>query len=91
MTPGTIFPPNALVGDYVLRLDYFPNRLFRFNGNRWIKVEDNVRTNLTPGASDNKTQRNKFITNATTLTTKDRGSIPTLQGLSDLLKPSADN
>ncbi len=91
MTPGTVFPPNALVGDYVLRLDYFPNRLFRFNGDRWIKVEDNVRTNLTPGASDNKTQRNKFITNNTTLTTKDRGDIPTLQGLSDLLKPSADN
>jgi len=91
VTPGTVFPPNALIGDYVLRLDYFPNRLFRYDGSRWIKVEDNVRTNLTPDASDNKTQRNKFITNATTLTTKDRGDIPTLQGLSDLLRPSADN
>ena len=91
VTPGTVFPSNALVGDYVLRLDYFPNRLFRYDGNRWIKVEDNVRTNLTPGASDNTTQRNKFITNTTTLGTKDRGDIPTLQGLSDLLRPSADN
>lgn len=91
VTPGTVFPPNALVGDYVLRLDYFPNRLFRFNGDRWIKVEDNVRTNLTPGASDNKTQRSKFVNNTDTLKTKDRGNIPTLQGLSDLLRPSADN
>jgi len=91
VTPGTVFPSNALVGDYVLRLDYFPNRLFRYDGNRWIKVEDNVRTNLTPGASDNTTQRNKFITNTTTLGTKERGDIPTLQGLSDLLRPSADN
>ncbi len=91
VTPGTVFPPNALIGDYVLRLDYFPNRLFRFNGDRWIKVEDNVRTNLTPGASDNKTQRSKFVNNTDTLRTKERGDIPTLQGLSDLLRPSADN
>ena len=91
VTPGTTFPPNALVGDYVLRLDYFPNRLFRFDGTRWIKVEDNVRTNLTPGETDNNTQRNKFVTDTSTLSTKDRGDIPTLQGLSDLLKPSADN
>ena len=91
VTPGTVFPSNALVGDYVLRLDYFPNRLFRFDGNRWIKVEDNVRTNLTPDASDNKTQRNKFVNNTNTLRTKERGDIPTLQGLSDLLRPSADN
>jgi len=91
VTPGTVFPPNALIGDYVLRLDYFPNRLFRYSGDRWIKVEDNVRTNLTPDASDNKTQRNKFVNNTDTLKTKDRGNIPTLQGLSDLLKPSADN
>jgi len=91
VTPGTVFPPNALIGDYVLRLDYFPNRLFRYDGNRWIKVEDNVRTNLTPGASDNKTQRSKFVNNTDTLKTKDRGDIPTLQGLSDLLRPSADN
>jgi len=91
VTPGTVFPMNALVGDYVLRLDYFPNRLFRYDGNRWIKVEDNVRTNLTPGASDNKTQRSNFVNNTDTLKTKDRGNVPTLQGLSDLLRPSADN
>jgi hypothetical protein len=91
VTPGTTFPTNALLGDYVLRLDYFPNRLFRFDGNRWLKVEDNVRTNLTPGASDNKTQRSNFVNNTDTLKTKDRGDVPTLQGLSDLLRPSADN
>jgi hypothetical protein len=91
VTPGTTFPSGALVGDYVLRLDYFPNRLFRYDGKRWIKVEDNVRTNLTPDASDNKTQRNKFVNNTNTLRTKERGDIPTLQGLSDLLRPSADN
>lgn len=90
VTPGTVFPSTAIKGDYVLRLDYFPNRLFRFDGNRWRKVEDNIRTDLTPSA-DNKTQRSSFVNNTDTLATTDRGNIPALQSLSDLLRPSADN
>jgi len=34
VTPGVRFPLNAEVGQYCLRLDYFPHRLFRFNGAR---------------------------------------------------------
>lgn len=59
---GLAFPAVPSVGDYYLRLDYTPNRLFRYDGRRWIKIEDNVRTNLTPGA-DNKTQISTFINN----------------------------
>lgn len=59
---GINFPPSPHIGDYYLRLDYMPNRLFRFDGARWIKVEDAVRTNLTPGTS-NQTQRSGFINN----------------------------
>jgi hypothetical protein len=90
VTPGTVFPPDAIKGDYVLRLDYFPNRLFRYDGKRWIKVEDGVRTDLSL-TSENRTQRNKFINDSSKMKTTDRGNVPTLQGLSDLLKPSADN
>jgi hypothetical protein len=90
VTPGTVFPPDAIEGDYVLRLDYFPNRLFRYDGNRWIKIEDGVRTDLSLGP-DNRTQRNEFVNDKSTIKTSDRGNTPTLQGLSDLLKPSADN
>lgn len=59
---GISFPTAPGIGDYFLRLDYLPNRLFRFDGSRWVKIEDSVRTNLTPGAS-NKTQRSSFVNN----------------------------
>ena len=90
VTSGVAFPSNPDTGDYALRLDYFPNRLFRYDGVRWVKVEDGVRTDLTPG-SDNKTQRSQFVNNDDTITTKDRGTIPSRQSLSDLLKPTKDN
>jgi len=90
VTPGVSFPVNAAVGDYALRLDYFPNRLFRYDGTRWIKVEDNIRTDLTPG-TDNQTLRSSFVNNTGTVPTTDRGDIPARQSLSDLLKPEADN
>jgi hypothetical protein len=57
---GIAFPATPGQGDYYLRLDYIPNRLFRYDGRRWVKVEDSVRTNLTPGA-DNQTQLSGFI------------------------------
>lgn len=59
---GISFPSTPVLGAYYLRLDYMPNRLFRFDGFRWIKIEDAVRTNLTPGAS-NQTQRSGFVNN----------------------------
>jgi len=59
---GISFPSGPTVGDYYLRLDYVPNRLFRFDGKRWVKIEDNVRTNLTPGIT-NTTQRSSFVNN----------------------------
>lgn len=57
---GIAFPVAPGTGDYYLRLDYVPNRLFRYDGRRWIKVEDAVRTNLTPG-TQNTTQLSGFI------------------------------
>jgi len=90
VTPGISFPPGAQEGDFALRLDYFPNRLFRFNGERWVKYEDDVRTNLTPG-SQNQTLRSGFVNNTNETATEDRGDIPQRQALSKLLKPEADN
>jgi hypothetical protein len=90
VTPGVSFPTNPSEGDYALRLDYFPNRLFRFNGSRWIKVEDNIRTDLTPGAN-NESLYSGFVNNTDTVSTTDRGDVPSRQSLSDILKPKADN
>lgn len=90
VTPGVSFPVNPSEGDYALRLDYFPNRLFRFNGGRWAKIEDNIRTDLTPG-TDNKSLRSSFVNNTDKVSTADRGDIPSRQSLSDILRPKADN
>jgi len=58
---GISFPNSAAEGDFFLRLDYLPNRLFRFDGSRWLKVEDNVRADLNPGSG--QTQRGSFVNN----------------------------
>jgi hypothetical protein len=90
ISAGVQFPPNANVGDYTLRLDYFPNRLFRYDGSRWIKIESKVRTNLTPGVNNN-TLRSSFVNNTYTTPTIDQGNIPSRQSLSQALEPNAEN
>lgn len=90
VTPGVSFPPNPENGQYCLRLDYWPNRLFRFNGITWKKIEDNVRTDLTNGPQ-NLTLRSGFVNNDYTVYTNDQGYIPSRQSLSEALKPKADN
>jgi hypothetical protein len=88
---GVAFPTNPTQGDYFLRLDYLPNRLFRYNGNFWVKIEDAVRTNLTPGATNNLSQRMGYVNNTTTYTNSQGVTQPTLQPLSRVLTPKADN
>lgn len=90
VTPGVSFPTNPELGQYCLRLDYFPQRLFRYNGSMWVKIEEVVRTQLTPGAS-NQTLRSSFVNNTREVQTTDRGPIPSRQSLNDALIPKADN
>lgn len=90
VTAGVNFPGGAVAGQYALRLDYFPNRLFRYNGTSWIKIESDVRTNLTAGA-DNNTLRSGFVNNTYTVSTSDLGNIPSRQSLSQALIPDAVN
>jgi len=89
---GVAFPLNPVNGDYCLRLDYFPNRLFRYNSTsrRWIKIETGARTDLNNGSTNN-TLRSSFVNNTYTVGTKDMGNIPSRQSLSEILKPRADN
>lgn len=89
-TSGISFPANPSIGDYCLRVDYLPNRLFRFDGKRWIKIEDNVRTNLTNGADDNQTLRNSFINNENVFTDVNRNEHKEKQNLHEVLRPKAD-
>lgn len=86
---GINFPADPTIGDYCLRLDYTPNRLFRYDGKRWVKVEDSVRSPLTPGPQ-NKTIKSTFINNSRT-SEDGSGTVIERQGLSQALKPRADN
>ena len=88
---GISFPTNPATGDYFLRLDYLPNRLFRFDGTFWRKIEDNVRTNITPGAENNTTQRAGYVNNTNTYTDSTGAVHNERQNLSQVLTPKADN
>jgi len=59
---GIQFPRSASSGDYFLRTDYMPNRLFRYDGFRWIKFEDKVRMTLS-NTDDRQTHRMSFVNN----------------------------
>lgn len=91
VSAGISFPSNPTNGDYFLRLDYLPNRLFRFDGARWVKIEDSVRTNLTPKATNNLTLRSSFTKNTNTFTDSQGDVHPERQSLSKALTPKADN
>jgi hypothetical protein len=88
---GISFPADPNEGEYYLRLDYLPNRLFRFDGNFWRKIEDSVRTNITPGAEDNLTMRSSYVNNTNTYTDASGTVHNERQNLSKALTPKADN
>jgi hypothetical protein len=62
---GIQFPAAAVKDDFFLRTDFMPNRLFRFNGNTWVKVEDNLRMTMTNN-DQRQTQKTSFINNTNT-------------------------
>jgi len=86
---GIQFPENNLKGDYFLRTDFKPNRMFQYTGDRWTKMYDDVRMTLT-NTSDRKTQQGTFINNNNTTTVAGE-SFPEKQSLSTALRPRADN
>jgi hypothetical protein len=50
---GISFPLQPSIGQFCLRTDFLPKRLFRYNGTRWVKVEDVTRMTMSNmGAED---------------------------------------
>ena len=87
---GISFPTsNVDKGDYFLRTDYLPNRLFRYDGNRWVKIEDSVRINMTN--TDGRLNYKTGFVNNTTESTINGLTVTQRQSLSNALKPKADN
>lgn len=85
---GISFPVGAIDGDYFLRTDFFPNRLFRYDGARWIKREDAVRHTLS-NTDTRSTYRTQFINNSTVNTISGE-QVEERQAISKALKPKAD-
>lgn len=85
VTTATSFPGNPTVGQFVLRTDFVPNRMFRWDGRKWVKVQDVQRTSLTNGLGH--TQRDSFINNQSTFTANDGSTVASKQSLNDILKP----
>ena len=87
---GTSFPSiNINKGDYFLRTDYLPNRLFRYDGNRWIKIEDSVR--ITSTNNDSRATFKTGFVNNTSSATINGLTVDQRQALTNALKPKADN
>lgn len=81
---GISFPQNPSLGDYFLRIDYYPQLLFRWDGNIWVRISSNVRTD-TGFTNDDKSQLSSFINNNNNLIATDGSLIPEKQALSTIL------
>ena len=57
---GIAFPISPADGQFHLRTDFRPQRLFRFNGARWVKFEDNVRMTMNNLGQSDVESGNRF-------------------------------
>ena len=99
---GIEFPVRPVEGQFHLRTDYLPNRLFRWDGKHWIRYEDNVRMTLNnfgsndvasgpfAGQPTKQTLKGTFVNNTNTATIAGE-VVQERQALSKVLKPRADN
>jgi hypothetical protein len=88
VTSAIDFPPNPTVGQYVLRIDYLPQQLFRYDGNIWVRISENVRTGVAFEAGD-ESLLSSFINNSN-VTATTSGTIPQQQPLSSILTITPD-
>lgn len=85
---GESFPITGVQnGDYFLRTDFSPNRLFQKDGNRWVKIETDQRG---AWAAANKVLTS-FISNDNITNNSDRTTAPEKTNLSKVVKPKTDN
>jgi hypothetical protein len=90
LTSGTSFPAAPTVGQYFLRLDYLPQKLFRYDGKRWVEISSNVRTEYGQGPGSG-TLRSSFINDVNDRTpVAGGGTVPTRQSLSEALRIKPD-
>jgi hypothetical protein len=87
---GISFPQNPQVGDYFLRIDYFPQLLFRWDGRLWVRISTNVRT-PTGFTAANQSQLSGFINDSSQTQLTDGTFVPQRQALSTILGLTPDS
>ena len=86
---GIAFPQDNQQGDYFLRTDFLPNRMFKYDGKRWVKQNDDIRMTLS-NTLEKQTQKASFINNTKSSTIAGE-TVPERQSLSKALRPKKDN
>jgi len=86
---GISFPQNPQVGDYFLRIDYFPQLLYRWDGRMWVRISKNVRTE-TGFTEANQSQLSGFINDRAETKLTDGTFVPQRQALSTILGLTPD-
>ena len=84
---GITFPLSAVDGDYFLRTDFNPSRIFKKQGTRWVKVADDSKRVF---SSANRIL-DGFINNSTQTTNTDGAVTNEKVNLSKVVKPKTDN
>lgn len=83
---GTAFPTDLVDGDYFLRTDYDPSRLFMKKGDCFVKIEDDTRKKWTGAAQI----LDSFIENDNVTTNTDGTVENERQALSKIVRPKED-
>jgi len=85
---GVAFPTNPFEGQFFVRTDFDPNRLFVRRGSKWHRLYDNV-----PGTQTwtNRTYNSDTFVNNTNTSVVGNKEFPEKQGLSKVILPKADN
>ncbi len=86
---GTQFPQSPTKGDYFLRVDFYPQKMFRFDGKLWKQISENVRTEMGFTSGD-KSLRSSFINNENQTKLSNGTLISERQALSKILKINPD-
>lgn len=86
---GISFPQNPNVGDYFLRIDYYPQILYRWDGKLWIRISENVRTD-TGFTTEDKSQLSSFINNSNVTVLTNGTTTTESQPLSTILTIAPD-
>tara|TARA_R110001592_G_scaffold228242_4_gene484696 strand:+ start:255 stop:1328 length:1074 start_codon:yes stop_codon:yes gene_type:complete len=84
---GITFPLASVDGDYFLRTDFSPSRIFKKQGNRWVKIADDSKRVF---SSANRIL-DGFINNTTQTTNTDGAVTNENVNLSKVVKPKTDN